>query len=522
MNPVGYTFLNQHYNLLLPKLGLEVYQDMHSDVEKTVTYGASNRLVLPKSRKNLSTPYENMVAAIKYQGIRLHFFAAIFKVVDEKELTAFIADKPMAQLNRVIWYLYEWLTNKRLDLPALTSGNYVQLFDDRFYFTLTEGVRDKRTRVVNNAIGTKDFCPTVRKTPEIVKLAETDVYQTAYEEVQRLGKTISADVIGRSINYLYTKETRSSTEIENEKPDKKRMQRFLNAIKNAGLFELSKDKLIDIQNQIVAEKVRASDYRTIEIYVGTTIQKYGIVDEDVHYVGAKAEQLESMMSGLLRTHDNLMLDGKIPSLIHAAVISFAEVYIHPFDDGNGRIHRYLIHDVMKQREPAHKFIIPISAAILKNTERYDEVLESISKPIMAMLDWELDAENGNSIIINNDIDYMYRFPDYTEHVKFVYEMMNSAISNDLIEEICLLLVFDIIKKSMDQIEDIPNMKLDTLVSIIVSGGGTVSKRKRAMFLQYLDEEQLIDIEQKSIKIISETQEKFGINIQNLVIKTKTD
>ena len=175
---------------------------------------------------------------------------------------------------------------------------------------------------------------------------------------------------------------------------------------------------------------------------------------------------------------------------------------------------------MKQREPDHKFIIPISAAILKNTERYDEVLETISKPIMAMLDWELDAENGNRMVINNDIEFMYRFPDYTEHVKFVYEMMNSAISSDLIEEICLLLVFDVIKTSINRAADVPNMKLDTLVSIIISGGGAVSNKKRGLFLKYLSEEGLAEVEKDSMKIISEVKDKFKIDIQELVNKSE--
>ena len=39
-----------------------------------------------------------------------------------------------------------------------------------------------------------------------------------------------------------------------------------------------------------------------------------------------------------------------------------------------------------------------------------------------------------------------------------------------------------------------------------------------MFLQYLDEEKLIEIEQKAINIISEIAEKFKVNIQNLVVK----
>jgi hypothetical protein len=516
MKPVGYTFLNQHYKLLLPKLGVEVYQDPKAETESTISYGGSKRKLLPKNRRNLDTPYENMAAAIKYQGIRLHFFAAMFKVIDVDEFTSYIGKRPNSQTNRVLWFLYEWLIEKPLALPDLTTGNYITLFDDQYYFTIQNGERDRRTRIINNAIGTHEYCPTVRKTPEIMEMSKINVYETAFAKVQKLGEALSADVIGRSVNYLYTKETRSSTEIEKEKPDKKKMQRFLNVIKNAGLFELSKGKLIDLQNQIVEEKVKAVDYRECEIYVGSTIQRYGFVDEDVHYIGARAKTVNSMMDGLLSTHERLMLDAKVPALMHAAIISFGEVFIHPFEDGNGRIHRYLIHDVLKQREPDHKFIIPISAAILKNSGRYDQVLEDVSKPILAMLDWELDTENGNRVVIHNDIDYMYRYPDYTEQVKFVYEMMNAAIAEDLIEEICLLLVFDLIKKVINETSDIPNMKLDTIIAIIVSGGGKVSKAKSHLVLQYLTEHQLNEVEAIAVKLINEMKAKFKIDVQKLV------
>jgi hypothetical protein len=519
MKPVGYSYLNQFYNLLLPKLGVEVYQDPKADVERFVNYGASKRKVIPGHRKSIDTPYENMVAAIKIQGIRLHFFAAMFRKVDVTELTAFILEKPNSKYNRVIWYLYEWLTGDILDIQNVTSGNYVKLFEEEFYYTIQEGDRDKRTRVINNAIGTKEFCPTIRKIPEIKELAKIDVYKTAYEEVQKLGKALSADVIGRSINFLYTKETKSSTEIEKEKPDKKKMQRFLNAIKNAGLYELTKEKLVDLQNQIVEDKAKAKDYRTCEIYVGSTIQKYGFTDEDVHYVGALAKHVVSMMNGLFETHERLMIDAKIPSLMHSALISFGEVYIHPFDDGNGRIHRYLIHDVMKQREPAHKFIIPISAAILKNVDEYDNVLESISRPIMSMLDWELDNENGNKILIHNDIDFMYRYPDYTEHVKFVYSMMNTAISEELIEEMCLIMVFDSIKNKINEMTDIPNNTLDTIVSIIINGGGKVSKNKMKFITANIDTSLLEEIELSAITLMEEIKKTLEIDVQEVMKKS---
>ncbi|EWH08084.1 Fic family protein [Catenovulum agarivorans DS-2] len=518
MKPVGYSFLNSYYTLTLPKLGLEVYQDPNSDKGYTQTFGASNRKVLSKFNGISESPYEQMVAAIKHQGIRLHFFAAIFKVVDVVEFTNFIQQKPNSKYNRVLWYLYEWITDKKLELPDLKSGNYINLFEDEFYYTVHNGEKDKRTKVINNAIGTRDFCPTVRKTPHIKELAKINVYETAYAEVQKLGEYLSADVLSRSINYLYTKETKSSTEIEREKPDKQKMQRFLNSLKNIGLFALDKSKLIDVQNQIVEDSAKATDYRTCEVYVGSTIQRFGFIDEDVHYIGAKAEHVHSMMDGLFKTHERLMLDNNMPALIHATVISFGEVYIHPFDDGNGRIHRYLIHDVMKQREPEHKFIIPISAAILKNTAKYDQVLESISKPLMSMLRYDLDSENNNTVVIHNDIDYMYRYPDYTEHVQFVYEMMNAAISTELVEEIALIITFDEIKKSINKIADIPNAQLDKIVGIIINGKGVVSKSKQAFVNQYIDKNRLETVQQQATSIISYIEKTIKIDVQKMMSK----
>lgn len=521
MKPVGYSYLNQYYALLLPKLGVEVYQSTNKSGEGSIDYGASKRKIIPHSRKILDTPYDHMCAAIKYQGIRLHFFAALFQKVDVMELATFIKQKPNSKYNRVIWFLYEWLTQNQLPIEDLKSGNYLKLFNDQFYYTLNEGERNKRTRIVNNAIGTNEFCPTIRKTPKILELEKIDVYNTAYTRMQEIGDNLSVDVIGRSINYLYTKETKSSTEIEKERPSSQKMKRFLNTIKNAGLFELTKEKIIDIQNQIVEDSKKTNDYRKDEIYVGTTISRLGGLDEDVHYIGPLAKHVESMMQGLLDTHHKLMVDRKIPSLMHATVISFGEVYIHPLNDGNGRTHRYLIHDVMKQREPEHQFIIPISAAILKNYGEYDKVLESISRPIMAMLDYELDDENDNRAIIHNDIDYMYRFPDYTDHVIFVYKMMDVAIAKELIEEICLILAFDQIKKAINSVSDIPNNKLDTIVSIIINGEGKVSKNKTGFVLEFMGKQQIKTIEQIAVNVLESIKEKLNVNVVD-VMKRESD
>jgi Fic family protein len=42
------------------------------------------------------------------------------------------------------------------------------------------------------------------------------------------------------------------------------------------------------------------------------------------------------MDGLIKSHQ-MMKESEVPAIIHAAVISYGFVFIHPFKDGNGRL-----------------------------------------------------------------------------------------------------------------------------------------------------------------------------------------
>ena len=67
---------------------------------------------------------------------------------------------------------------------------------------------------------------------------------------------------------------------------------------------------------------------------------------------------------------------QLDPVIAAAILAFGFVYIHPFEDGNGRIHRYLIHHILSKRgfNPP-QLVFPVSAAILDRIEDYRGVLE---------------------------------------------------------------------------------------------------------------------------------------------------
>lgn len=131
-----------------------------------------------------------------------------------------------------------------------------------------------------------------------------------------------------------------------------------------------------------------------------------------------------------------------------------------------------------------------------------------------MIDYSFSDES--QIVINNDIDYMYRYPDFTEHVKFVYEMMETAVSSELIEEICLIICFDTLKDYINSSFDIPNKNIDLLVSLILSNGGTVSKAKQSYVQQFIGPKFLPAIETAAKNIIEKVMSKFSVSIPEIM------
>ena len=194
----------------------------------------------------------------------------------------------------------------------------------------------------------------------------------------------SPELLKRALGYLYTRETKSSFEIEHIKPTSTRTERFVALLQLAEREDFcEKTKLIDLQNRIVDQRFSESDYRLSQNYVGETVawQK-----EKIHFACPKPENLAELMEGLVAAHRR-MDAGNVSAVIHAASIAYGFVFLHPFEDGNGRIHRFLIHNILARRGFTPKGIMfPISASMLKNPANYDTSLEAFSRPLMALVE----------------------------------------------------------------------------------------------------------------------------------------
>lgn len=84
------------------------------------------------------------------------------------------------------------------------------------------------------------------------------------------------------------------------------------------------------------------------------------------FVPPPPEHLASLLDDLCRTINDVVL----PPLVQAALVHAQFETIHPFEDGNGRTGRALIHVVLKKRGLATSYVPPISVILARSKARY--------------------------------------------------------------------------------------------------------------------------------------------------------
>ena len=166
---------------------------------------------------------------------------------------------------------------------------------------------------------------------------------------------------------------------------------------------------------------------------------------------------------------------KLDTVFAAAVLAFGFIYIHPFEDGNGRIHRYLIHHVLAQRginPPGVMF--PVSAAILEQIDEYRRILEDYSQRLLPVIKWR-PTEDGNVNVLINTVDF-YRFFDATPHAEFLYACVRKTIEEDLPRETEFLRRYDEFSERVENIVDMPDRIVDFLFRFLRQNKGRLSNR----------------------------------------------
>ena len=164
-------------------------------------------------------------------------------------------------------------------------------------------------------------------------------------------------------------------------------------------------------------------------------------------------------------------------VIAASVLAFAFVFVHPFEDGNGRIHRYLIHHVLAARgfNPPG-IVFPVSATICDRIDEYRGVLETYSSRVVPLVRWK-PTEDGNVEVLNDTADF-YRYFDATPQAQFLYACVKKTVEEDLPEEADYLRRYDTFRASVEATIDMPDRTIDLLFRMLRQNKGKLSKRAR--------------------------------------------
>jgi hypothetical protein len=435
------------------------------------------------------TDVEHALFALKHDGTNLEILRAFFEAADratlEEALVEKLARTPSGRYHRQLWFLYEWLTGRRLPVADLGRGVYVPLLDPKRYYT-GPARRVPRQRIVLNVLGNASFSPLVRRTERLARRTP----EALRAAIAGLVAAYEPETLARALAYLYTKETISSFAIERETPKPDRAARFASLLRRVSqVGELSEEKLAELQASIVEPRFAEHGFRTVQNYVGESL---GLHRQRVHFVPPKPEDVGELMSGWLDALAGSVASDTDP-VVWAAALSFGFVLIHPFVDGNGRLHRFLIHYVLAERGLTDEgVIIPVSAVMLSRAREYDACLEAFSEPLSQIVRWQM--HDDGSITVHGDTALHYRYFDATVMAEHLYDWLDEAVNKELRGELEFLVGYRKARDAMAAVVEMPDALSDLFVKVALQNGGALSARKRKSAFSMLDDEEVAELE----------------------------
>jgi Fic family protein len=487
---VGYAAIIDTLNLQMP-----MASPITLVCDRNKNYQTNEWLILPKSYlpednqklEEIEALYKQLVFALKYEGINLLLFRCLTRHYSETQLTNLVSFEPTGQYSRRIWFIIEWLIGKDLEgKENLNKKSYIPVIDTTQQYSI-EGTKSPRHLVINNLPGTPEFCPLIKKTEKLEKYTKNTISSKKNDYL----KGIRKELIQRASAFLLLKDSKASFSIEGESPKNKRAARWGQAIGQAGTKELTQEELRRLQ-QVVIENFRFTEmgFRKKGGFVGEHDRVNGAPIPD--HISAKWQDVSKLMKGLIETN-KILVNSEIDAVISATIIAFGFVFIHPFEDGNGRIHRYLIHHILARKKFSQQGIIfPVSASILDHIEAYRKALEAYSHPLLDFIEWE-ETKDHNVKVLNETIDY-YRYYDSTIQAEFLYDCVFDTIENIIPLELSYIKQYDEFKKIIDDEFEMPDRVVALLVRFLEQNDGTLSIRARQKEFSALSEKEVKSIE----------------------------
>lgn len=435
------------------------------------------------------TPIEHLTVALKHEGVDLRVISQLFlrdKV--ERELTALIESNPRGLYSRRAWFLFEWLTNRALPVADVTGVPYIPLLDPNQYL-VCRATRSSRHKIENNLPGVPEYCPLIRRTE---RLAD-DRIKALQEEAQETVAKADPAILRRATSFLLLNESKGSFGIEGETPPRNRLERWGRIIAEARDVDLSFETLNELHRSLFdpkADRFVVYGLRTQGGFVGRHDHRDQTPIPD--HISAKHEDIEALIAGLLAAYQRCLKVRFDPALT-ATLLSFGFVFIHPYEDGNGRLHRFLIQKALADTGfNPEGVILPVSAAILEDLPGYRVALEDYSSTTLPFIEWETTEDRNVSV--TNETAYLYRYFDATRQAEYLMDRLERTVRFSLPSELDYLARFDEAKRLISSKIDLPDRLASLFIQFCTQNDGKLSAAKRAKFFPQLEDEEVSQLE----------------------------
>lgn len=337
----------------------------------------------------------------------------------------------------------------------------------------------------------REFCPVVVRTEQVARYENYDCGQALADLEVEFG----AEVLLRSAVWLTIKESRASFQIEHEERHVDRVRRFAAAMeRRCGRSDnpFDPETLTQLQTEILGEATRYG-VRKSPVFVGHD----GGFEPVIDYVAPDWKDAPGLLQGLA---NSMARTSGAPALVRSAVASFGFVFIHPMADGNGRISRFLVNDLLRRdgAVPA-PFILPISATITNSTHErvgYDRVLERFSRPLMQRFadryrfGPEVECEDGirTNFIFDAYDEAMpaWQYMDLTAQVEYLGHVVQLTIEREMSAEAIFLRDMERARDAVKNYLEGPNTDIDKIIRSLRENQWKLSGKLAKAFPQLQD------------------------------------
>jgi hypothetical protein len=392
-------------------------------------------------------------------------------------------------------FFYELLTGKILEIEDAPNLTAVDALDGNIYFT-GQAKLSRRHRVRDNLLGTGDWCPIIRRTETLEGFISEGLAERAAETVDSIGQHL----VTRAASFLLLADSQASFQIEGEQAPRTRLERWGKAVLRAGENELTLEELIQLLRVLMRDsRFVFPGLRQDGIFLGERDYLGNPIPE---FIGARPQDLESICTALLAANCRMRDDG-IDPVLQATATAFGFVYAHPFQDGNGRVHRCLIHHVLAERGfTPPGLVFPVSSVMLDRIDEYRDTLQDHTLPLLDFIDWVPTSDHN--VDVRNDTADLYRYFDCTRAAEFLYRCVKRTIDLNLPKEIEYLRRHDRTMSRVMEAVDMPDRMAQNFILFVRQNNGQLAARKREKFFASLTGSELADLEE----IVNEEFEEF--------------